>query len=85
MGGVVVVAHPPASPSWSKATMLMSRSTLASAASFQGLTLVHFSAQLKRFLWDKGCLGGVQGEFMAGVEGVLRRLGDVLSVRNGSG
>jgi len=25
----------------------------------QGLTLVHFSSQLKRSLWDKGCLGGV--------------------------
>jgi len=29
----------------------------------QGLTLVHFSAQLKRILWDRGatrgCLGGV--------------------------
>jgi hypothetical protein len=22
----------------------------------QGLTLVHFPAQLKRFLWDSGCL-----------------------------
>ena len=30
----------------------------------QGLTLVHFSAQLKRILWDRGafrvCLGGVE-------------------------
>jgi hypothetical protein len=24
----------------------------------QGLTLVHFSAQPKRFLWDKGCFRG---------------------------
>jgi len=23
--------------------------------SYQGLTLVHFSAQLERFLWDRGC------------------------------
>jgi len=22
----------------------------------QGLTLVHFSAQRKRFLWDRGCI-----------------------------
>jgi len=22
----------------------------------QGLTLVNFSAQLKRFLWDRGCI-----------------------------
>ena len=28
---------------------------------------------------------GVQGVFMAGVEGVFRRLWDVLGVRNGSG
>jgi len=25
----------------------------------QGLTLVHLSAQSKRFVWDKGCLGFV--------------------------
>jgi len=25
----------------------------------QGLILVHFSAQLKRFLWDRGCLQGL--------------------------
>jgi len=25
------------------------------AAAEQGLTLVHFSAQRKRFLWDRGC------------------------------
>jgi len=41
----------------------------ASASSSQGLTLVHFSAQRKRFLWDRvcseepyrGCVGGVTG------------------------
>ena len=26
----------------------------------QGLTLVHFSAQLEPFLWDRGCVGVVQ-------------------------
>jgi len=58
----------------------------AAAAGYrQELTLVHFSAQRKHFMWGKGCLGGVHGVFMAGVEGVFRRLGDVLSVRNGSG
>ena len=33
----------------------------ATAASRQGHTLVHFSAQLKRILWDRGAirLGGV--------------------------
>jgi hypothetical protein len=25
----------------------------------QGLTIVHFSAQLKRFLWDRGCVEGL--------------------------
>ena len=46
-----------------------------SITSDQGLTLIHFSAQRKRFLWDKGCLfelfkgclGGVRG-----YEGVFR-------------
>ena len=28
-------------------------------ASRQGLTLVHFSAQRKRFMWDRGCMYGV--------------------------
>jgi len=51
----------------------------------QGLTLVHLSAQGKRFWLDKGFLRGVQGVFKAGVEGVFGRLGDELSVRNGSG
>ena len=27
-------------------------------AAAQGLTLVLFSAQLKRFLWDRGCIQG---------------------------
>jgi len=31
------------------------RLTGTHAASFQGLTLVHFSAQLERFLWNRGC------------------------------
>jgi len=51
----------------------------------QGRTLVHYSAQLKRFLWDKGYLGGGKEVCMAGVEGVFRYLGDVLRIRNGSG
>jgi hypothetical protein len=25
----------------------------------QGITLVHFSAQRKRFLWDRGCIKGL--------------------------
>ena len=32
---------------------------LPASASEQGLTLVHFSAQRKRFMWDRGCMYGV--------------------------
>jgi len=39
----------------------------------QGVTLVHLSAQRKRFRWDKGYLEGVLGVLKAGVEGVFRR------------
>jgi hypothetical protein len=39
---------------------------LSTATSRQGLSLVHFSSQRKRFLWDRGCIrgcsGGVSGE-----------------------
>jgi hypothetical protein len=45
------------------------------AAHHQGLTLVHFSAQHKRFLWDKGVHVGVIYEvFKAwyGDEGVFK-------------
>jgi len=34
----------------------------------QGLTLVHFSAQLKRFFWDKRCVGGICGGSGGGAE-----------------
>jgi hypothetical protein len=36
------------------------------------------SAQRQRFLWDKVCFGVVQMLFMAGQEGVFRRLGVLL-------
>ena len=37
----------------------------------QGPTLVHFSAQRKRFLWHRGCVQGLfKGEFR-GCQGVL--------------
>jgi len=53
-------------------------------ATNQGLTLVHFSAQLKRFLWDRGvfrdCLRGVSE-----VSGALGDVYGVFCVRNGSG
>jgi len=59
---------------------------LPAAVSFrQGLNLVHLSAQRRRFWWDKGYLGGVEGVFKAGVEGEFMRSGNVLSVRTGSG
>ena len=47
----------------------------SSASSVQGLTLVHVSAQLKRFLWDQGC---VQGMFERGLEGMRGGLGCIL-------
>jgi hypothetical protein len=28
-------------------------------AAIQGLTIVHFLAQHKRFLWDRGCIKGL--------------------------
>ena len=31
----------------------------AQLASGQGLALVHFLAQLERFLWDRGCMYGL--------------------------
>jgi hypothetical protein len=41
---------------------ISARST-AGIAAVQGLTLVHLSAQRKRFLCDEGYLGGVWGVF----------------------
>jgi len=35
---------------------LLTKISLAAPASRQGLTLVHISAQRKRFLWDMGCM-----------------------------
>ena len=54
----------------------------------QGLTLVHFSAQRKRFLWDRGCIEGLFRGCCVGVYEVLGDVGGlkgVLRVRNGSG
>jgi len=31
----------------------------SSATQYQGLTLVHFSAQLERLLWNRGCVKGM--------------------------
>jgi len=35
----------------------------------QGLTLVHFSAQRRRLLWDRGCIHGVFRGCLGGVRG----------------
>ena len=35
----------------------------------QGLSLVHFSAQRKRFLWDRGCIKGLFRGCLDGVRG----------------
>jgi hypothetical protein len=39
------------------------------AAAIQGLTLVHFSAQLKRWLWDRGCMQGMFRGCSGGIRG----------------
>jgi len=45
----------------------------------QGLTLTHFLAQHKRFLWDKGCMLGLFRGSLGGLYGVFREsLGGVL-------
>ena len=37
----------------------------------QGRTLVHVSAQRKRFLWDRGCIQGLCSGCLGGVRGYL--------------
>ena len=55
------------------------------AAAYQGLTLVHFSAQRKLFLWDRGCdLGLFRGVF-TGCQGVVAGVQGVFCLRHGSG
>jgi hypothetical protein len=39
--------------------------------SSQGLTLVHFSSQLERFLWDRGCAQGSCSPCLGGVKGLF--------------
>ena len=39
------------------------------SGSGQGLTLVHFSAQLERFVWDRGCAQGMCSPCKGGVKG----------------
>ena len=40
-----------------------------SSASAQGLTLVHFSAQRKRYVWDRVCMLGLLRGCLLGVRG----------------
>jgi len=44
---------------------------LRNTATEQGLTLVHFSVQLKRFLWDRGCMQRLLTACLEGIQGVL--------------
>jgi hypothetical protein len=37
-------------------------------AAQQGLTLLHFSAQRERFLWDRGCIHGMLRGCLGGVK-----------------
>jgi len=53
-------------------------------AADQGLTLLHFSAQLQRFLWDRGCIQGCLGGVYP-VSGGIGGVHGALCVRNGSG
>ena len=64
MGRVLVLNTPPALSSTAVAGV---RSSSLEMASDQGLTLVHFSAQRKRFLWDRGCIEGLLRGYFAGV------------------
>jgi len=41
----------------------------------RGLTLVHFSAQLERFVWDRGCAWGLCSPCTGGVKGCLGCVG----------
>ena len=56
-------------------TPLPGTRSLNSAASIQGLTPVHFSAQHKRFLWGREYTQGLFGKCYGGVMG---RLGCIL-------
>jgi hypothetical protein len=67
----------------SSSTAFISSPAALTSSIDQGLTLVHLSAQRQRLWWDKGYEGIVQGVLTMGLEGVLSRLVDVLSVRNG--
>jgi len=52
------------------------RSIPLEAGPVKGLTLVHFSAQRKRFLWDRWCIQGL----FKGCSGGMRRCSGALRV-----
>jgi len=57
----------------------------------QGLTFAHFSAQRKRFVWDRGCIQGLFRGCVGGareyygVLGSIRGCSGCICFRNGSG
>ena len=51
----------------------------------QGLTLLHISAQRKRFPWDKGCIWGLSKRCFSGCLGFTGGSEGVVCGRNGSG
>ena len=57
------------------------RAAAGTRACHQGLTLVQFSAQRKRFLWDMGCMWGLLRGCWGDITGYL----GLLSVYFGSG
>ena len=77
----------PVEPAAAAARAPAAAAACAEAADDQGLTLVHFSAQLERFVWDRGCAEGLCNPCSGGVRGSLgcfRVCRVFLCVRNGS-
>jgi len=57
--------------------------SVSGGGKWQGLTLLHLSAQRERFLWDRGCIWVLCRGSLGGVRGYEGILG-VFCVRNGS-
>ena len=53
--------------SWSKKQSTPRRVVQAACVFWQGLTFVNFSAQRKRFLWDRGCVYALFRDCSSGV------------------
>jgi len=58
------------SPEWKRWPLAVRCHVMAPAV--QGLALVHFSPQRKRFLWDRGCIPGLLRGCVVSVRGLLR-------------